>query len=73
MFIDCELINDLEQVISDGKQGIKKTHNKKDPYYQRTHTSDALGYWIALEAPVSSMHHPVGNEDGRKIKRPGYR
>lgn len=47
-----ELIDDMEQVISDGRGGIKKTHNRKDPYYKRTHTSDALGYWISFEAPI---------------------
>jgi phage terminase large subunit-like protein len=47
-----DLIDDLEQVISDNKQGIKKTFNKKDPYYRRTHLSDALGYWVFQEAPI---------------------
>lgn len=49
-----ELIDDLEQVVTDGKQGIKKTTNRKDPYYRRTHMSDALGYWIHFEAPITS-------------------
>ena len=50
-----ELVEDFEQVISDGREGIKKTFNRKDPYYKRTHTSDALGYWIAQEAPIRPM------------------
>jgi hypothetical protein len=68
-----ELITDLEQVITDGKQGIKKTFNKKDPYYRRTHMSDALGYWVSFEAPIVPIvieqvkrHVPVP-------KSPGYR
>jgi len=47
-----ELILDFEQVQSDGKQGIKKVYNRKDPYFRRTHTSDAIGYWTSMEAPV---------------------
>ena len=50
-----ELVEDFEQVISDGREGIKKTFNRKDPYYKRTHTSDALGYWISQEAPIRPM------------------
>ena len=68
-----ELISDFEQVISDGKGGIKKTHNRKDPYFKRTHTSDAGGYWVAYEAPVKPTQE-VRNE-GRgpvNIPRPGY-
>lgn len=47
-----ELGLDLEGVMRDQKGGILKTYNKKDPYFHRTHTSDALGYWIAYEEPV---------------------
>jgi len=47
-----ELISDLEEVLLDPKGGIKKSHNKKDPYYRRTHSSDALGYWVTYERPV---------------------
>ena len=46
-----ELMQDFEEVLSDNKQGIKKKHNKKDPYFRRTHVSDAIGYWIWKEAP----------------------
>jgi phage terminase large subunit-like protein len=67
-----ELIEDFDQVVGDGKQGIKKTFNKKDPYFKRTHLSDALGYWIFAEAPVV----PIKTENkGRRIKMktPSYR
>ena len=57
-----ELAEDFEQVISDGKGGIKKTFNRKDPYVKRTHTSDAMGYWVFAEAPVrpirAEQSHP---------------
>ncbi len=46
-----ELMQDFEECLSDAKGGIKKTHNKKDPYHRRTHVSDAIGYWIWKEAP----------------------
>ena len=49
-----ELIADLEGVLRDPRGGLKKTYNKKDPYVRRTHTSDALGYWIAFAQPVTS-------------------
>ena len=49
-----ELAADLEQVISDGRGGIKKTHNRRDPYFRRTHASDAFGYWVSFEEPVRS-------------------
>lgn len=65
-----ELITDLEQVVSDGKGGIKKTSNRKDMYYWRTHSSDALGYWIAYEAPVLAM--AAKPTHGVKIPTPRY-
>lgn len=70
-----ELIDDLEQVLSDGRGGIKKTTNKRDPYYRRTHMSDALGYWIAYEAPVEPIkpEHAPSRFSAISIKDPGYR
>ena len=67
-----ELADDLEQVVSDGKQGIKKTFNKKDPYYRRTHSSDALGYWIFQEAPIASSTYEERQGRTSVIKRPQY-
>lgn len=66
-----ELITDLEQVVSDGRGGIKKVSNKKDSYFRRTHTSDALGYWIAWSAPVVSIGRSTSGSVV-KMKRPGY-
>ena len=47
-----ELIADMEGVLRDIRGGLFKVRNKKDPYFRRTHTSDALGYWLAAEEPV---------------------
>ena len=68
----AELADDLEQVVGDGKQGIKKTFNKKDPYYRRTHLSDALGYWISFEAPVTAYSPEERSSRKVSIQRPGY-
>lgn len=67
-----ELIADLEGVLRDHKGGIMKTYNRKDPYFNRTHTSDALGYWLAHEEPVrpASMIGRYGNSV--KIAQPSY-
>ena len=47
-----ELIDDLDQVLMDRQGGIKKVNNMSDPYYRRTHMTDAIGYWITHENPV---------------------
>lgn len=66
-----ELIADLEGVLRDERGGIKKSRNRKDPYFRRTHTSDALGYWLAFEEPVRP---PSDNlRTGLRIKQPGYK
>lgn len=66
-----ELIADLEGVLKDARGGIKKTYNSKDPYFRRTHTSDALGYWVHFEEPVRFIR---GEDITRKvkIKQPSY-
>ncbi len=50
-----ELIQDFEEVLTDHKGGIKKTHNTRDPYYKRTHMTDAIGYWVTYEAPAKKV------------------
>ncbi len=65
-----ELISDLEGVLLENTGGIKKSHNRKDPYYRRTHASDAMGYWIAFEAPVRRLDYKA--RESIKIKRVGY-
>jgi hypothetical protein len=47
-----ELIADLEQVLRDHRQGIKKSTRRSDPYFRRSHVSDAAGYLVAFDAPV---------------------
>ena len=47
-----ELIADFEQVQLDPRGGLRKVSNRSDPYFKRTHASDAATYWIAYEAPV---------------------
>ena len=66
-----ELIADMEQVVSDAKGGIRKTTNRRDPYFFRTHTSDALGYWIAYENPVRTVR-AVPQRGGIRVPDPGY-
>ena len=68
-----ELISDLEQVLRSPDGAIKKVKNKKDPYFKRTHLSDALGYWISYEAPVrlqANTEKPRGVAGG--IPTPTY-
>jgi hypothetical protein len=65
-----ELISDLDNVLRDGRGGILKTRNRRDPYFRRTHTSDALGYWLAMEEPVGP---PTDNfRRSFNIATPGY-
>lgn len=69
----CQELNlDLEEVLRDNKGGIKKVNNKKDPYFYRTHSSDALGYWINYEAPVRLPHDKDESLRQTIIRRPGY-
>lgn len=65
-----ELAKDLEGVLRDNKGGILKTSNRKDPYFWRTHISDALGYWINREAPVRP--HTDRQARGVTIASPSY-
>lgn len=69
---ECEdLILDFEQVQRDPRGGIKKTSDPSDPYFQRTHASDGVGYWISFEEPVKRI---VDMNEYRsiKIKTPAY-
>jgi len=66
-----ELIADFEQVLSDGRGGIKKTSNRKDPYFRRTHTSDAMGYWVAYEDPVKAFTGGF-TRSAIRVAAPGY-
>lgn len=65
-----ELIDDFEQVMRDNRGGIKKSHNRKDPYSRRTHASDDAGYWINYEAPIRPIS--LGQRVKRAIHVPRY-
>jgi len=68
-----ETITDLEGVLRDEKGGIKKVRNRKDPYFRRTHWSDALGYWLSYEEPVRPPNDNSRAFSGSVIPQPGYR
>jgi len=65
-----ELVSDLEQVLRDHKGGVKKTHNRRDPYSRRTHASDSLGYWVVYESPIRAMS--FGEQVKRVLTIPRY-
>jgi hypothetical protein len=65
-----ELITDLEQVLRDG-QKIKKTSRRSDPYFRRTHVSDALGYALSYDAPPVSPGAPYRPRI-TSVPLPGY-
>lgn len=68
-----ELIADFEGVLTDRQGKIKKTNDRKDPYYRRSHTSDATGYWLAWEEPVRSLDYGGASRMGYPHpKNPGY-
>jgi len=68
-----ELIQDLEQVLLDPRGVIKKTNNRHDPYFRRTHPSDALGYWIVYEEPVRAFTStPPAGRTRVSIANPSY-
>lgn len=65
-----ETIADFEQVLRSKDGKLKKTTNKKDPYFRRTSWSDGFGYMAAYREPatrVAASHRPA-----RRMKQPGY-
>lgn len=73
LFVDpkcSELIDDLDQVLLDRQGGIKKVNNMSDPYYRRTHMSDAIGYWISYENPVRRESRYMRSRV--QVAQPGY-
>ena len=65
-----ELIADLEQVLMDQRGKVKKVSNRNDPYFRRTHISDACTYWIFKEEPVRPIR--LMERIKAKIGSPGY-
>ena len=68
-----ELISDMENVLRDQRGGILKVRNKRDPYFHRTHTSDALGYGVAYEDPVRPVTDTRSSGIAGRLSSPGYR
>lgn len=66
-----ELCDDLEQVLRDQRGGLKKVRDRKDPYFKRTHSSDALGYLVAYDRPVR-VQRITERAHVTSIKNPGY-
>lgn len=57
-----QLIQDLEEVMwRPNEKDLLKVTDQKDPYYKRTHISDAMGYWVAREWPVISESAKLTN------------
>ena len=67
-----ETMIDLEQVLRDPRGGIKKTTNRRDPYFRRTHLSDALGYWVSYDEPVVIAHEPTYRRVAGRVPTPSY-
>ena len=66
-----ETIADFGEVIwGNGERDIKKIYSERDPYSQRTHASDALGYWISWEWPTIAA---VTQQDDRPRRPLKYR
>jgi len=67
----CEQsIADCEEVLRDPRGGIKKTHHPENPYAQRTHAMDAVGYAVCYTDPVprfTSVERFM-----RHVPQPGY-
>ena len=75
-----ELTEDFETVQRDAHGGILKAKDKKDPYFQRTHTSDGWGYMAVAREPVASAEsgaarpNDYGTTSGGFVRMPspGY-
>lgn len=68
-----ELIADFEQVLRSNNGGIKKIDDPSNPYYKRTHASDAFGYLIAYERPVRMESlGQSGQKQVAKVQSPSY-
>lgn len=68
-----ETIADFEQVLRSKDGKIKKTTNKKDPYYRRTSWTDGFGYMAAYREPASRVAASHRQTQPRhRMKQPGY-
>ncbi len=66
-----QLIKDLREVVTkeDGTR-IVKVNKRENPYFWRTHASDAAGYFVYREWPV---RNEVTRSLPKRRKRPAYR
>lgn len=68
-----ETIADFEQVVKDKQGKIKKTTNKKDPYFRRTSWSDGVRYMADFREPARRINAGRRDSRHRPMKQPGYR
>jgi len=67
-----ELIADYEQVVFAPDGGsLKKSHKADDPYYQRTHISDAMGY-VLWAREASAISGALRTDTPRRVPPPYY-
>lgn len=65
------LTADFEQVLwNRDNSGIRKAHDSQDPYYQRTHISDALGYLLTMREPHCLPGVATGGNRRRSVAIP---
>lgn len=65
-----ELVRDLVEVVLDPSNpgNVYKVRRRDDPYFYRTHASDAAGYLIAFEWPVvSELAKLAGKKQRRRV------
>lgn len=69
-----ETIADCEEVLRDPRGGIKKTHHPDNPYWERTHAMDCVGYAVCYEDPVPQIDiaEPSSNSKLKKVATPQY-
>lgn len=48
-------IADMQEVVKDANGGIFKIQDRLNPYHERTHASDGVGYLCVREFPVASL------------------
>ena len=66
-----ETIADFEQVVRSKDGKIKKTTNKRDPYFRRTSWSDGFGYMATYREPATRAS--ASGRPAPKIKQVSYR
>jgi hypothetical protein len=67
-----ETTADFETVLKDKNGKIKKTTNKKDPYFRRTSWSDGFGYLAHYREPATRQAARYPHRPARRMKQPGY-